>query len=78
MEAAESIPCCSELRVSTRDDPGVQVLPFPLSTRNRTECPAATEIRSARSEDHRRDAAWFGAGAAIKQKAWDEAMKLVA
>ncbi|WP_233827763.1 DUF932 domain-containing protein [Paraburkholderia sp. ZP32-5] len=34
--------------------------------------------RRARSEDHRRDAAWFGAGAAIKQRAWDEAMKLVA
>lgn len=33
--------------------------------------------RRARSEDHRRDAAWFGAGAAIKQRAWDEAMKLV-
>ncbi|WGS51114.1 DUF932 domain-containing protein [Paraburkholderia sp. D15] len=34
--------------------------------------------RRARSEDHRRDAAWFGAGAAIKLRAWDEAMKLVA
>lgn len=34
--------------------------------------------RRARSEDHRRDAAWFGAGAALKQKAWDEAMKLIA
>jgi len=34
--------------------------------------------RRARSEDHRRDAAWFGAGATIKQRAWDEAMKLVA
>ncbi|MBB3003732.1 phage/plasmid-like protein (TIGR03299 family) [Paraburkholderia tropica] len=34
--------------------------------------------RRARSEDHRRDAAWFGSGAAIKQRAWDEAMKLVA
>lgn len=34
--------------------------------------------RRARSEDHRREAAWFGAGAAVKQKAWDEAMKLVA
>lgn len=33
--------------------------------------------RRARSEDHRRDAAWFGAGATIKQRAWDEAMKLV-
>ncbi|AXE91066.1 DUF932 domain-containing protein [Paraburkholderia terricola] len=34
--------------------------------------------RRARSEDHRLDAAWFGAGATIKQRAWDEAMKLVA
>ena len=34
--------------------------------------------RRARSDDHRLDAAWFGAGAAIKQKAWDEALKLVA
>jgi phage/plasmid-like protein (TIGR03299 family) len=34
--------------------------------------------RRARSNDHRLDAAWFGAGAAIKQKAWDEALKLVA
>jgi phage/plasmid-like protein (TIGR03299 family) len=34
--------------------------------------------RRARSEDHRRDAAWFGAGATIKQRAWGEAMKLVA
>jgi len=34
--------------------------------------------RRARSDDHRRDAAWFGAGASLKQKAWDEAMKLVA
>lgn len=33
--------------------------------------------RRARSEDHRRDAAWFGAGAALKQRAWDEAMKLI-
>ncbi|SAK87828.1 hypothetical protein AWB82_06066 [Caballeronia glebae] len=33
--------------------------------------------RRARSEDHRRDAAWFGHGAALKQKAWDEALKLV-
>jgi len=33
--------------------------------------------RRARSEDHRRDAAWFGQGAALKQKAWDEALKLV-
>lgn len=33
--------------------------------------------RRARSEDHRRDAAWFGHGASLKQKAWDEALKLV-
>lgn len=33
--------------------------------------------RRARSEDHRRDAAWFGHGATLKQKAWDEALKLV-
>ena len=34
--------------------------------------------RRSRSDDHRRDAAWFGAGAMLKHKAWDEAMKLVA
>lgn len=34
--------------------------------------------RRARSEDHRRDAAWFGQGAQIKQRAWDEVMRLVA
>lgn len=33
--------------------------------------------RRARSDDHRRDAAWFGTGATIKQKAWDEALRLV-
>lgn len=33
--------------------------------------------RRARSDDHRRDAAWFGPGAQIKQRAWDEVMKLV-
>lgn len=33
--------------------------------------------RRARSDDHRRDAAWLGQGASIKQKAWDEALKLV-
>lgn len=33
--------------------------------------------RRARSDDHRRDAAWFGQGAAIKQKAWGEALRLV-
>lgn len=34
--------------------------------------------RRARSDDHRRDAAWFGPGAQIKRRAWDEVMKLVA
>ncbi|KOQ77994.1 phage/plasmid-like protein TIGR03299 [Stenotrophomonas maltophilia] len=34
--------------------------------------------RRARSEDHRRDESWFGQGAQIKQRAWDEVMKLVA
>lgn len=34
--------------------------------------------RRARSEDHRRDGAWFGPGATLKQKAWDEAVRLVA
>ncbi|MDR0779257.1 MAG: DUF932 domain-containing protein [Pseudomonadales bacterium] len=34
--------------------------------------------RRARSVDHRLDAAWFGQGAALKQKAWDEALQLVA
>ncbi|WIA62552.1 DUF932 domain-containing protein [Stenotrophomonas sp. BIO128-Bstrain] len=34
--------------------------------------------RRARTEDHRREAAWFGPGAQIKQRAWDEVMKLVA
>lgn len=34
--------------------------------------------RRARSDDHRRDAAWFGQGAQLKQRAWDEAMALVA
>lgn len=38
----------------------------------------ADHYRRARSEDHRRDAAWFGTGAALKQKAFDEAMRLVA
>ncbi|MGR2682588.1 DUF932 domain-containing protein [Chromobacterium haemolyticum] len=37
----------------------------------------ADHHRRARSDDHRRDAAWFGAGATLKQKAWDEALKLV-
>lgn len=34
--------------------------------------------RRSRSDDHRRDTAWFGQGAALKQRAWDEALKLVA
>jgi len=34
--------------------------------------------RKARSDDHRRDAAWLGAGAALKQRSWDEAMRLIA
>ncbi len=33
--------------------------------------------RRARSEDHRRDSAWFGAGQSLKQRAWDEALRLV-
>lgn len=34
--------------------------------------------RRARSDDHRLDAAWFGQGAAIKQKAWEEGLRLIA
>jgi hypothetical protein len=34
--------------------------------------------RRSRGDDSRRDSAWFGQGAALKQKAWDEALKLVA
>ncbi|WP_066272831.1 DUF932 domain-containing protein [Hydrogenophaga palleronii] len=34
--------------------------------------------RRARSDDHRRDAAWFGVGAMLKQRAWEEANKLIA
>ena len=34
--------------------------------------------RRARSDDNRLDSAWFGAGAAIKQKALDQALALVA
>lgn len=34
--------------------------------------------RRAHSGDYRRDAAWFGAGATLKQRAWNEALKLVA
>lgn len=33
--------------------------------------------RRARSEGHRRDAAWFGQGAQTKQRAWDELLALV-
>lgn len=33
--------------------------------------------RRARSEDLRLDSAWFGAGAALKEKAWNEALRLV-
>jgi phage/plasmid-like protein (TIGR03299 family) len=33
--------------------------------------------RRARSDDHRRDAAWFGPGAQIKQRALDQVLKLV-
>lgn len=34
--------------------------------------------RRARTDDHRREAAWFGEGARIKQRAWEEVMELVA
>lgn len=34
--------------------------------------------RRARGPDYRRDAAWFGPGAALKQRAWNEAARLVA
>ena len=34
--------------------------------------------RRARSQDHRLDSAWFGQGASIKAKAYQEAMKLAA
>lgn len=34
--------------------------------------------RRARSDDNRTDSAWFGAGATLKHKAFDEAMKLIA
>jgi phage/plasmid-like protein (TIGR03299 family) len=34
--------------------------------------------RRARSDDNRTDSAWFGAGATLKQKAWDEALRFVA
>ncbi len=38
----------------------------------------ADHERRARSADHRLDSAWFGVGANLKQRAWDEALKLVA
>jgi len=34
--------------------------------------------RRSRSGDHRRDSAWFGQGASLKQRAWEESLKLVA
>ena len=34
--------------------------------------------RRARSDDHRREAAWFGQGAQCKQRAWDELIQLTA
>lgn len=34
--------------------------------------------RRARSQDHRLDSAWFGQGASIKKRAWQEALKLAA
>ncbi len=34
--------------------------------------------RRARSDDHRREAAWFGQGAKFKQRAWDELIQLTA
>ncbi len=34
--------------------------------------------RRARSDDHRREAAWFGQGAQFKQRAWDEMLQLTA
>jgi phage/plasmid-like protein (TIGR03299 family) len=34
--------------------------------------------RRARSDDHRREAAWFGQGAQFKQRAWDELVQLTA
>lgn len=34
--------------------------------------------RRARSDDHRREAAWFGQGAQFKQRAWDELIQLTA
>lgn len=34
--------------------------------------------RRARSTDHRLDSAWFGQGAALKQKAWEQALIMIA
>ncbi|GGA14383.1 DUF932 domain-containing protein [Dyella caseinilytica] len=33
--------------------------------------------RRSRSHDHRRDAAWFGQGLLLKQKAWEQAVEMV-
>lgn len=61
--AAESLPCSIKLRVSKRADPGVQVQPFPLSTRN--QIPEVTEILKGRCSRtqlyvlHRRNAPSF-------------------
>ena len=38
----------------------------------------ADHERRARSADHRLDSTWFGVGATLKQRAWEEALKLVA
>ncbi len=46
------MPTGSKLRVSKGAEPGVQFPPFPLSKRNRTECPSATEIRNVRATLH--------------------------
>lgn len=34
--------------------------------------------RRSRSDDHRREAAWFGQGAQFKQRAWDELCQVTA
>jgi phage/plasmid-like protein (TIGR03299 family) len=34
--------------------------------------------RRSRSHDHRRDTAWFGQGVMLKQRAWNEALQLIA
>ncbi|PCE26129.1 hypothetical protein BWP39_16525 [Paraburkholderia acidicola] len=64
----------AELRAfATADRP-----PVPHNGRRWESKPAVAHHRHARSDDHRRNAAWFGTGFAIKQRARDEAMKLVA